>query len=166
MGKATLLRLRPQLLFRNIMFSVVVGMPLLLAGCVYDPLYYGPPPRTSYYPHYYDYYYYPSAHVYFQFTTGLYFYLDSGVWVTARVLPPHIHIDPRDRVRIQVETDKPYQKFPEHKRIYKPGPDYRPDNSRSEREREANKRWYREFEQNKDRNKKGPDERKGQDRFR
>jgi len=132
------------------------GYSLLLTGCVYDPYYYGPPPHSHYYPRYYDYYYYPSTQVYFHFTTGFYYYLDSGVWLKVKVLPPHIRIDARDRVRIQADSVKPYIMFPDHKRIYTPRPNYRPDKERSLKEREANQRWYLEYLQRQGKSKFAP----------
>ena len=138
--------------------SVLVGASMLSAGCVYDP-YYGPPPHRHYYPHYYDYYYYPYANVYFRFTTGTYYYLDGGVWISTRVLPPHIHIDASNRVRIRVDSDRPYLKHDEHVRIYKPRPNYRVDVERSRKEREANQRWYQEYK------KQPPKGRKKHDRY-
>ena len=80
----------------------------LFGGCIYDPVYHGPPAYGHYHPHYYEYYYYPSARVYFHFSTGFYFYFTDGHWLRVKVLPAHIHIDPYDRVRITVDSDKPY----------------------------------------------------------
>lgn len=163
MNKAALLRLR--LIYRYAVFSIFISLSILLTGCVYDPFYYGPPTHSHYYPRYYDYYYYPSAHVYFHFTTGFYYYLDSGVWLKVKMLPPHIKIDARDRVPVQVESDKPYLKFPDHKRHYTPKPTYRVDKERNIKEREANQRWYREYQQKQDKNKGQPMDRRRQDRF-
>ena len=125
---------------------IFVSISGLFAGCVYDPVYYGPPAYPDYHPHYYDYYYYPSVGVYFHFTTGYYYYRDHTHWVRARVLPPHIHLDVHNRVKIHVKSDKPYVKYPEHKRIYTPKPDYKYDEKRSKREREANRLWYQQYE--------------------
>ena len=124
------------------------------AGCVYDPVYYGPPAYPDYYPHYYDYYYYPSVGVYFHFTTGHYYYHDHDRWIRTQVLPPHIHLDVHDRVKLRVESDKPYLKYQEHRRVYKPKPEYRIDEQRNVKEREANRRWYQEYEQKREKHKK------------
>jgi hypothetical protein len=145
-------------------YSVFFGLSVILTGCVYDPFYYGPPPHSHYSPYYYDYYFYPSVQVYFQFTTGYYFYRDRGVWARARVLPPRIIINARDRIRIKVESEKPYLKFPEHSRIYKPNPKYRVDKEKSLKEREANKKWFREYQQRKDKAKKMPKEKRDKDK--
>ena len=145
--------------FRYTVFLGFASFSVFLTGCFYDPGYYGPPPHYHYHPHYYDYYYYPHAQVYFRFTTGIYYYRDGGVWVTAKILPPHIHIDVTNRVRIRIESDKPYLKFNEHIRIYKPKPNYRLDMERSRKEQEANQRWFKEY------NKKYPKGRKKHDSF-
>ena len=147
-----------RLILRYALFSAFVSFSVLLPGCVYESPYYGPP-HHHYHPHYYDYYYYPYTQVYFHFTTGIYYYREGGVWVTAKILPPHIHIDATHRVRIRVESDRPYIKFNEHIRIYKPKPNYRIDIERSRKEREANQRWFQEYK------KKYPKGRKKQDRF-
>ena len=141
-------------LLKLLLVPVLIGTSPLFTGCVYDPVYYGPPAHTHYQPYYYDYYYYPSVRVYFQFSTGLYFYSVDGHWVKARVLPSHVHIDPHDRVRIRIDSDKPYLYQSEHHRQYIPRPGYRPSRESDQREREANRKWYREYEQSKEKSKK------------
>lgn len=157
MNHRSLIRMR--LACRYTVFSVFVISSIFVTGCVYDPTYYGPPPHYHHYPHYYDYYYYPYARVYFHFTTGIYYYRDGGIWVTAKILPPHIHIDAKNRVRIRVESDKPYLKFNEHTRIYKFKPSYSVDLERSRKERDANQRWFQEYK------KEYPKGRKKHDNF-
>lgn len=136
---------------RVVLLSVL--LVILLPGCVYDPYYSGPPPRTHYYPHPHDYYYYPGVRVYFHFSTGYYYYYDRNRWLRARVLPPHIYIDPRDRVRLRIETAKPYIKHKEHQRKYVPPQKFRYDKHRSLKEREENRKWYKEYEGSKGRGK-------------
>jgi len=110
-----------------------------------------------YHPDYYDYYFYPYARVYFQFTTGYYFYWLDGRWVRSRVLPPQIHLDLYDRVKIKVQSDKPYTQFDEHTRLYKkPSPGVRIDIEKSRKERDANERWYREYEKSRDKKEQRP----------
>jgi hypothetical protein len=77
----------------------------------------------------------------------------------SRVLPPHIHIDAGNRVRIRVESDKPYLRHNEHVRVYKSEPNYRVDVERSRKEREANQRWYQEYQ------KQTPKGRKKKERY-
>lgn len=132
---------------KQVIKFICAGFTLLFTACVYDPVYYGPPPYPEFQPHYYDYYFYPSASVYFQFSTGNYYYRDRGIWVKSRALPPTIPIDARDRVRIRVENDRPNLKYNDHIRSYKPKPEYRVDKERSVKERRANERWYEEYQQ-------------------
>lgn len=131
----------------SFLFSVLTGLSVSLAGCVAEPYVYGPPPYPAFHPFYYDYYFYPTAHVYFQFTTGYYFYLLDGRWVKSRVLPPSIHLGVADRVKLKIDSDKPYTNYNEHIRLYKPKPDYHIDEQRSLKEREANKTWFQQYEQ-------------------
>ena len=162
MIKAALFKLR--FIYQCAVFSVFVSLSVLLTGCVYDPYYYGPPSHSHYSPYYYDYYYYPSVQVYFHFTTGFYYYRDGGLWRKTRSLPRHISINARDRVRIKVESEKPYSKFPQHNLKYKPNPGYRVDKEKSLKEREANKKWFKDYQQKKGNAKKAPKEKKDKER--
>lgn len=106
-------------------FLISTGLAAALTACVYDPYYYPPSGRhyyPYYYPYYYDYYYYPGVRVYFQFSTGYYFYYSRNRWIRTRVLPPHIHLDPWDRVTLRLKSDKPYLKHKEHIHKYQPRP--------------------------------------------
>lgn len=94
------------------------GLIVAFSACVYDPRYPGPRYHPYYYPFYYDYYYYPGVRVYFQFSTGYYFYFSRNRWVRTRVLPPHIHLRSADRVKIRIDSDKPYLRHREHARRY------------------------------------------------
>ena len=154
MIKATLFKIR--LIYRYAVFSIFASLTVMVTGCVYDPFYYGPPPHAHYSPYYYDYYYYPSVQVYFQFTTGYYFYRDGGLWRKTRVLPRRISISAFERVKIKIESDRPYLKFQEHGRKYKPNPQYRVDKKNSLKEREANQKWFRDYQQRKDKPKQMP----------
>ena len=76
-------------------------------------------------------------------------------WVKSRVLPPNIHLDLYDRVKIKVQDDLPYSKYDEHIRLYKkPRPDVQVDIEKSRKERDANERWYQEYEKNRDKREK------------
>ena len=147
MTKTTLSRLPA--LSRYAVISMALGLMLLPAACVHDSEYYGPPRHYHYYPHYHDYYFYPSARVYFHFTTGTYYYLDGTVWVKTRVLPPHIRIDARHRVKLRIDSDRPYTKFNQHIDVYRPRPNYRAEVERSRREKEANQKWFKEYQREK-----------------
>lgn len=113
-------------------FVLTLGLLTGLSACVYDPYYHGPgPARHTYYPYfypfYYDYYFYPSVQVYFNFSTGFYYYLSGKRWIRTKALPPHIHLDPRERVKTRVEGEKPYLKNEQHLQQYKSRPNYRRD---------------------------------------
>lgn len=67
----------------------------------------------------YRYYYYPSAGVYFNISTRTYFYLNGGTWQVAATLPSSVLIDTGDYVSIELNTDKPYLYYDEHKIKFK-----------------------------------------------
>ena len=129
---------------------LAAGVSMLgLAGCVYDPYY--PPPSSGYVygagPEviYHDYYYYPSVQVYFHISTGYYWYLSGSRWIYTRYLPAHIHLHPRDRIKITAPRDRPYKYHQEHQKRYRPAPDYRPDTRFDREEREHNRLRYDEY---------------------
>lgn len=122
-----------------------LGITMMISSCFYDPHYYGPP---SYYGgatyHPYDYFYYPSVRVYFQYSTGLYFYLSDGVWKRNRVLPPRFRLNPSDRVPLRIPGDKPYRLNPQHMDKYRPRPGIKPTPNRDKYERNSLQRTYKE----------------------
>jgi hypothetical protein len=67
----------------------------------------------------YSYYYYPAAGVYFNVSTRTYFYLNGGTWQVSATLPPAVLLDAGDYVSLELDTDKPYQYYAEHKTKYK-----------------------------------------------
>jgi hypothetical protein len=67
----------------------------------------------------YRYYYYPAAGVYFNVSTRTYFYPNGGTWQVSATLPPAVVIDAGDYVSLQLETEKPYLYYAEHKTKYK-----------------------------------------------
>jgi hypothetical protein len=117
-----------------------------VAGCAYDRPYSGRVYSSYYYPYYYDYYYYPGVSVYFHYVTGDYYYRSGDRWIRTRVLPSHIRLDPRNRRTIRVKTDKPYLKYPDHRRTYQPTPRIRTDVNRNRQEREHNTRTYQQHQ--------------------
>lgn len=126
--------------------AIFILMPLFITACAVEHVHYGPPVRATFYPHPYDYYYYPTARVYFHFTTGYYYYRDHNRWYRSRKLPPRIYIDPRERVRVQIKGPKPYLRQPQIEKRYAPRQNYRVEEKRSIQEREANRKWYREYD--------------------
>jgi hypothetical protein len=65
--------------------------------------------------------YYPSATVYFDTYRKAYFYLEGGNWRMSLSLPQDIGFRLGDYVTIEMDTDKPYTRYEEHKRKYPPG---------------------------------------------
>ena len=82
----------------------------------------GPPPHAPAhgYRAKHKYRYYPSCRVYFDSNREIYFYLDGPNWRISASLPHTIQLD-GDYVSIEMDTDKPYIYYDEHKRKYPPG---------------------------------------------
>ncbi len=81
----------------------------------------GPPPLGPVYgapAPLYQYYYYPSAGVYFNVATGAYFYMNGGAWQMGMSLPPNMVIDPGAYVSLQLNTDRPYLYYDQHRAQY------------------------------------------------
>lgn len=130
----------------------VLGLSLVagLTGCVYDPYYAGPGHHSYqpyYYPLYYDYYFYPSAQVYFNYSSGYYYYPSGKRWIRSNVLPPHIRLESRERVTTRVEGDKPYLKNQQHIQKFQPRRDYRPDPEKHRKEQIQNLKLYKQHQQ-------------------
>ena len=69
----------------------------------------------------YTYRYYPSCSVYYDMYRKLYFYLEGENWRLSASLPHAIQVRLGDHVSIEMDTDKPYTHYQEHKRKYPPG---------------------------------------------
>lgn len=71
----------------------------------------------------YRYYYYPDARFYFDIGRNLYFYLDSrGNWSVSARFPAHLQQYRHSHyVEIEMDSDKPYQRYNDHRRKYPPG---------------------------------------------
>lgn len=67
----------------------------------------------------YRYYYYPASGVYMNVTTGSYFYMNGGNWQVAMTLPSALVLDTSNYVSMELETDRPYLYYEEHKVKYK-----------------------------------------------
>jgi hypothetical protein len=82
-----------------------------------------PPPHAPAYGYRakYTYRYYPSACIYFDASRKTYFYLEGNNWRMSLSLPQDTRLQLDDYVTIEMETDKPYTMFKEHKRKYPPG---------------------------------------------
>lgn len=83
----------------------------------------GPPPHAPAhgYRAKYNYRYYPSCSVYYDTHRKLYFYLEGSNWQISVSLPHTIQLGLFDYVSIEMNTDKPYSQYKEHKRKYPPG---------------------------------------------
>lgn len=83
----------------------------------------GPPPHAP--AHGYRakhcYRYYPSCYVYFDVSRKCYFYLAGDGWKVSASLPGHMRVQLGDYVSIEMDTDRPYTQFEEHKKKYPPG---------------------------------------------
>lgn len=67
----------------------------------------------------YRYYYYPASDVYLNVATGSYFYLNGGSWQVAMALPSTVILDSSNYVSLELETDRPYLYYEEHRVKYK-----------------------------------------------
>lgn len=134
-------------------FIRVIGafsLTMMMSSCFYDPYYHGAPPYYAgggYYP--YDYYYYPGVRVYFQYSTGFYFYINNGIWIRNRVLPPRFRLNVRDRVIIRSKSVKPYLQNKTHIDKYRPRPrpNLKPIPNADRHERESLRKIYKEQQQ-------------------
>ena len=113
------------------------GTALIGSGCSND--YYAAPPtyRTAYY-YPYDYYYYPRVSVYFNIASGYYYYPNGVTWVKVRTLPSSFLLDSRDRVKVVVNSDRPYVSYNAHRERYTVRTTYKPNVERNVLERKSN----------------------------
>jgi len=82
----------------------------------------GPPPHAPAYGHRakYKYRYYPDSSVYYDTNRNLYFYLEGPNWRISASLPHAIQIGLGDHVSFEMDVDKPYTHYDEHKHKYPP----------------------------------------------
>ena len=116
-------------------------LTLMLSSCVYGPGYHHPN-SAFYYP--YGYYYYPNVSVYFQYSTGFYFYLSNNVWIRTKVLPPYIRLSPSQRIHLDIKSSKPYLYHKQHTEQYRPRPNYKPAPQLDRKERNTLQHWYQQ----------------------
>lgn len=64
------------------------------------------------------YHYYPNAKVYFDISKEVFFYMKGQSWQEAASLPGGSHVQLGDYVAIQMDSDKPYTRFIDHKKKY------------------------------------------------
>ncbi|MCP8687091.1 hypothetical protein [Marinobacterium sedimentorum] len=99
-----------------------------LAGCAYAPYHNGGAVRDYDYGYndsgfndrdYDDFYYYPSLGIYFNISSGYYYYQDEHRWVRTRTLPRHYRLHPDHRVRMKAHRDQPYRDYQKHSQTYR-----------------------------------------------
>lgn len=83
----------------------------------------GPPPHAPAhgYRAKHQYRYYPSSSVYYDTYRKVYFYLEGDNWRMSVSLPQNLHIQLGESVHIEMDSDKPYTHYDDHKRKYPPG---------------------------------------------
>ena len=83
----------------------------------------GPPPHAKAhgYRAKHTYHYYPNAQVYFDISKEVYFYMKGQSWQVSASLPGGLHVRLGDYVAIQMDSDKPYKRFKDHKKKYPSG---------------------------------------------
>ena len=67
------------------------------------------------------YQYYPSCSVYFDIDRKIYFYLNDNDWQTTVSVPGHLHVKLKSYVVLEIDTDKPFKYYKEHKKKYASG---------------------------------------------
>lgn len=83
----------------------------------------GPPPWAPAhgYRAKYKYRYYPSSGVYFEIGRGVYFYYRDGRWKASVSLPSNLHLNFKEYISLEMDTDKPYEWHHEVIKRYPPG---------------------------------------------
>jgi hypothetical protein len=65
--------------------------------------------------------YYPSCYVYVDISRKCYFYLSGDSWKVSASVPLQMRVQLVEYVSIEMDTDRPYTKFKDHKKKYPPG---------------------------------------------
>lgn len=83
----------------------------------------GPPPHAPAhgYRAKHRYYYYPACSVYYEAERNLYFYLNGENWQVSASLPSDLEVKLGQHVSIDLDTDRPYIYYDEHKTKYSQG---------------------------------------------
>lgn len=120
---------------------------LLLTACAAGPYHTSATVGgTGYYDSRYDdFYFYPNVGVYFSIRSGDYYYRPHGHWTRVRTLPSHIHLQPRHRVKLRLDRDRPYRHYDDHRSRYR-------DRNRDwDRDRDRGRDWDRRRDRDRDR---------------
>ena len=80
----------------------------------------GPPPHAKAhgYRAKHTYRYYPSANAYYDVERKAYFYLEGNNWSMGVSLPDSLSVRLGEHVTIEMDSDKPFSRYEEHKRQY------------------------------------------------
>ena len=83
----------------------------------------GPPPWAPAHGHRakYKYLYFPECPAYYDTDRSVYFYLEGGNWAASVSLPDRLIMKVGDHVVLEMDTDKPYIHYSDHKKKYPPG---------------------------------------------
>ena len=67
------------------------------------------------------YLYFPECPAYYDTDRSVYFYIEGGNWVVSVSLPDRLSMKLGEHVALELDTDKPYTYYNDHKKIYPPG---------------------------------------------
>jgi hypothetical protein len=83
----------------------------------------GPPPHAPAhgYRAKFRYWYYPSCSIYFDVDRKIYFFVKDNNWQATVSLPDYLHLKLDSYVVLEIDTDKPFEYYKEHKKKYTPG---------------------------------------------
>ena len=109
-------------------------------GHVHEGPGHGPPPHAPAhgYRAKHRYRYYPHSQVYFDPVRQLYFYLEGSGWRMAASLPHALRLQLDHYVMIEMESDRPYVHFKEHKAKYPPG---QRKKHKNKKKKKKHKKW-------------------------
>jgi hypothetical protein len=69
----------------------------------------------------YRYLYFPECPAYYDTDRSVYFYLEGTNWVVSVYLPDRLSMKVGEYVALELDTDKPYTYYNDHKKKYPPG---------------------------------------------
>jgi hypothetical protein len=83
----------------------------------------GPPPWAPAHGHRAKqrYLYFPDCPAYYDTDRSVYFYIEGDNWVVSASLPDRVSINLGKYVALELDTDKPYLYYNDHKKKYPPG---------------------------------------------
>ena len=69
----------------------------------------------------YKYLYFPECPAYYDTDRSVYFYIEGANWVVSVSLPDRLSMKVSEHVVLEMDTDKPYTYYNDHKKKYPPG---------------------------------------------